>query len=544
MITTNLIQGTPEWHAHRAQYFNASEAPAMMGASQYMTRTALLDLYKKGVSPEFSKYVQEKVINPGHSFEALARPLAEKIIGEDLYPCTGTEGRYSASFDGLTLLGDAAWEHKSLNDGLRSMIVNGKTTGLGLPLQYQIQMQHQCMVSGVDRVLFMASEWEGDKLVEERHCWYASNLDLEDKIIAGWAQFEVDLVNHVPTTIAPSATGHAPDQLPTLHIELTGMVTASNLIEFRDQAIAVFQGISTDLQTDQDFADAEKTVKWCSDIEDRLKAAKDHALSQTQSIDELFRAIDSISAEARGKRLELDKLVKVRKESIRAEIVAEGCTEVREHYRTINATIGAQHVILPPQSLQLEIGAAIKGKKSISSMRDAVNTAVAFAKISASQRVDAVRLSIAALDEASAGYESLFADRVQLCAGKAPDDIRNLAAARIAAHKVAEEAKEAARAAHLVATEASAQISMAASVASAPATAAAPPAPSATASTARIKLGEINARIAPLSISAEGLSQLGFNPVGKAGAAKLYAESDWASICTALMGCISMKRGA
>ena len=33
MITHDLIQGSPEWHAHRAAHFNASDTPAMMGVS-------------------------------------------------------------------------------------------------------------------------------------------------------------------------------------------------------------------------------------------------------------------------------------------------------------------------------------------------------------------------------------------------------------------------------------------------------------------------------------------------------------------------------
>ena len=33
-------------------------------------------------------------------------------------------------------------------------------------------------------------------------------------------------------------------------------------------------GINTNLESDEDFADAEKTVKWCADVEDRLAAAK------------------------------------------------------------------------------------------------------------------------------------------------------------------------------------------------------------------------------------------------------------------------------
>ena len=94
-------------------------------------------------------------------------------------------------------------------------------------------------------------------------------------------------------------------------------------VNLRQHALAVFGGIKTDLQTDADFADAERTVKWCKEVEDRLDAAKQHALSQTASIDDLFRTIDAIKEEARQKRLTLDKLVKAEKENRKAEIVYE-----------------------------------------------------------------------------------------------------------------------------------------------------------------------------------------------------------------------------
>jgi len=50
----------------------------------------------------------------------------------------------------------------------------------------------------------------------------------------------------------------------------------------------------------------------------------------------------------------------------------------------------------------------------------------------------------------------------------------------------------------------------------------------------RIKLGEINGLIAPLSINAEGLAQLGFRPVGTEKAAKLYRQSDLPAMLTAM----------
>lgn len=445
MITLNLIQGNPEWHQHRATHFNASDAPSMLGVSPYKTRAQLLREVATGVTAEVDAGTQRR-FDDGHRFEALARPLAEKIIGEELFPCTGSEGKLSASFDGLTMAGDTAFEHKTLNDELRTAIKGCIEYGADLPEHYRVQMEQQFLVSGAERVLFMASRWDGNALMEEQHCWYVPDPKLRARIIAGWKQFEADATAYVPSAVeAPAAIGKVPDQLPALHIELTGMVTASNLAEYKDHAIAVFRDINTDLQTDQDFADAEKAVKFCGDIETRLSAAKDHALSQTADIDALFRAIDSIKEEARSKRLELEKLVKARKEARRSEIAYAGRDAVTAHYDAINATM-AEHAITAPATIGADLNAAIKGKRTISSIQDAVDSVVAQHKIAASQRADQVRASVAVMTELAAGHETLFADRVALCASKAPEDLRNLIAARIAEHEAKEKAKiEAAR---------------------------------------------------------------------------------------------------
>ncbi|TGR55668.1 hypothetical protein EN794_004490 [Mesorhizobium sp. M00.F.Ca.ET.151.01.1.1] len=548
MRTVNLTQGTPEWHAHRASHFNASDAPAMMGCSPYKTRSQLLREFATGAAIEHDAATLQRFAD-GHRFEDLARPLAEQIIGEELYPCVGVDGKFSASFDGLTLLEDKAFEHKSLNDDLRlAMPVDGGDACL--PLHYQVQMEHQAMVSGAERVLFMASKWNGDELVEARHCWYTPNPELRAKIVAGWAQFDADVLAYDPAPVAePVASGRAPDQLPALRIEVTGMVTASNLAEWKEQAIAVFQGISTELVSDQDFADAETTVKWCGNIEEQLKAAKQHALSQTESIDLLFRTIDDIAAEARAKRLDLEKLVKRRKDERRTEIGNAARRTVQQHVLAINETLG-EHAIPMPTTLVADIAEAMKGKRSFSSMQEAVDAVAANAKITASQAADRIRANIAILAE-HPDYATLFADRVQLCASKAPEDLRNLVAARISEHQQAEQARldaqreqirkeEEARAQKAVATmqqpEPVAAAPAAAPVRTAPTAVASAPAPTATPrEVVKIKLGDINARIAPLSISADGLALLGFKPINATGAAKLYDQAQFPDMCRAMI---------
>ena len=159
----NLTQGTDEWKAYRANHFNASDAPAMMGLSPYKTRTQLLNEMKSGIEPEIDAMTQRR-FDDGHRFEALARPLAEQIIGQDLYPVVGSEGRLSASFDGLTMDESICFEHKTLNDEIRAA---ASAADLGAHLR--AQMEQQLMISGAEKCLFMASKWAGETLVEEVH---------------------------------------------------------------------------------------------------------------------------------------------------------------------------------------------------------------------------------------------------------------------------------------------------------------------------------------------------------------------------------------
>ncbi|MEA9605749.1 YqaJ viral recombinase family protein [Xanthomonas campestris pv. plantaginis] len=576
MKTVNLIQGTPEWHAHRATHLNASDAPAMLGCSPYKTRSQLVREVATGIGEEHDDATLQRFAD-GHRYEALARPIAEQIVGEDLYPCVGTEGKYSASFDGLTLLEETAFEHKSLNNDLRACM-RDEGNGWGLPKHYQVQMEQQLLVSGAERVLFMASKWNGDELVEERHCWYASNPDLRAELVAGWEQFEADVAayEHVEKT-AQVISGRAPETLPSLHIAVTGMVTASNLGEFKASAMAVLSGINRELQTDDDFANAEQTVKWCKGVEERLEATKQQILGQTADIDAVFRTMDDVAAEARRVRLELDKLVKVEKDNRRTQIVANGVQSVRDHYASINAGLDA-HALALPASLQSDIGAVIKGKKSISSMQDAVGTAAANAKVAASQQAERVRANVRVLEMEMGTFAGLFHDRVQLCATKSPEDLRNLITARIAeqqrvdeqrleaqrekirqeeAAKLAREQQEReaeqrradaqAEAARVAAATPAPAAAPASAVVSAPAPVAAAPAlspalsqavkslaASAPAQVVRIKLGDINAKIAPLTITADGLAQLGFLPVTIERASKLYDAAELPAMFTAM----------
>lgn len=431
----NLKQGTPEWKAHRAAHLNASDAPAALACSPNMSRTELIRQLASGIERDFSDYVQERVLDKGHVFEAYARPLAESIMGGELFPVVGKNGKYSASYDGLKMLEDEGFEHKRLNAVLREAM-HPDCTGTDLPLCYQVQMEHQCMVCPtVERVLFMASEWDAQgNLIEERHCWYYPNLGLRAEIVAAWELIEQEVAAYDPAAeSAPEVVGQAPDQLPALRIDVQGMVTASNLESFKAVALRTIGGIKTTLVTDQDFADAEKTIKWCGNVEGSLGAAKQHALSQTESIERLFRAIDDIHEKTRQVRLKLEKLVKSEKEARRLQIVTDAQQKLDTHIARLNDGLGMNYI----PRVYGAFAPVIKGLKSLDSMHDKVNAELARQIAEAEAKYDRMQANREHLKQQDADWITLFAD-FAMVGDKAAEDFQALAALRIGRHKAAE----------------------------------------------------------------------------------------------------------
>jgi putative phage-type endonuclease len=430
----NLVQGSKEWLAYRAEHFNASDAPAMDGCSPYKTRSGLLHELATGIAADVDALTQER-FDKGHRFEALARPLAEKIIGEDLYPVVGSSGRYSASFDGLTMGEDKAFEHKSLNDELRQVMEDGDC-GPRLPRHYRIQMEQQCMVSGCEAVLFMASKWNGDELIEERHCWYYPDPVLRAEIVAGWEQFEKDLAEYKPKVITEKPAAEAIMQLPALVVQIRGEVSKSNLPVFKESAERFIASINTDLKTDEDFAQAEATVKFCSEAEKNIEVAKASAIAQTATIDDLMRTLDHIQAQLRDKRLTLDKLVKTQKEVIKAGILNEAKQKFLEHVADLEVEIKPIRLVYANP----DFAGAMKNKRTLASLHDAVDSTLANAKIETDAIAKGIRSRLAWCKENAYGFGFLFNDLQQIIY-KADDDFQMLVNNRIDQHKKDEAAK-------------------------------------------------------------------------------------------------------
>lgn len=430
LVEHDLLQGTPEWAAFRLEHDGASEAAVMLGISDLATRTELMDAKSTGISKEFSDWVQEHILDNGHRVEALARPIIEQQLGIKLYPVVYSRGKPSASCDGITMAGTIGWEHKQWNQKLAEAVAASD-----LPDKYMAQPQQCLLLTGAEKWIFTVSDGTEANMVSMEiypdQAWFV-------RILNGWAQFNKDRETHVPKVIAEKPKAEAIMELPALFVQVKGEVTASNLREFKEAASTFIEAIKTDLQTDSDFANAEATVKFCKKAEENLDAAKKSALAQTASIDELMRTVDHIQAQLREKRLLLDKLVKTEKDKRKAEMVAEANVKYADHVAGLQAEIAGIRINLLLKTP--DFGGAIKGLKSLASMHDALDTAVANGKIEADAVAKDVRAKLAWCKDHAAGMSFLFPDLQQIIT-KPMDDFTLTITSRIDAHKKAEAEK-------------------------------------------------------------------------------------------------------
>lgn len=427
----DLVQGSDEWHQTRLEHCTASEAPIMMGDSDHGKRNELLALKKTGVAKEVSRFVKEKVFDPGHEMEAAQRLLIEEKLGEDLFPTTArviTDGiPLLASTDGQTMDGSILFEHKGWSEELAEMVRSNN-----LSAKYYWQLEQLLHVFGAEKVIFVTSDGTADK--REMMDYYPVPGRFA-QLLGGWAQFLDDLATFEVASPVEKITARSIENLPQLTIRLSGGVAQSNLNEYRAGALAFIENINTDLKTDQDFADAEATVKFCDSAEKRIKEIKDAALSETADIKAIFDTLDELGAAMREKRLALNKLVTTQKKAVKDNIQLLAEKSWHAHVEAINKEIGPR-VRLP--EIACDVAAAMANKRNIASLQDAADTCVAKAKLQANEIATTIRANLMVLRELDQKYRPLFQD-AQTITQKDPEDFQNLVNLRV---KEADEAEQ------------------------------------------------------------------------------------------------------
>lgn len=559
----DLIQGSDEWAAFRLTHHGASEAAAMLGLSKKTTRSELLHMKHTGTPKEFSDWVQKNILDYGHEVEAMARPIIEDLIGEDLYPVTCSNedecGILSASCDGLTMGYDTAFEHKQWNADLAASVAAGI-----LPEEHMPQCQQIMLVTGAKRVIFTVSNGTPESCVHVEvlpdPAWFV-------RIEAGWAQFDRDLAGYTPPEVAPVIVAEAVQALPAVSVQISGQIDVRDNFKAFETALRDFldNKLIREPQTDQDFADLDLQIKAMKKAEEMLGAAESMMLAQIQSVDEAKRQKDMLAKLVRDNRLMAEKLLDSEKARRRAEKVEAARKAFSAHVADLQREIRSVRLdVVTP-----DFAGVIKGLKTLASIQDKIDTALANGKIAADQQAADLRTKLGWIDTYAAEHRALLADLQQLVA-KPLDDFKLAVTARIEAHKKSEEARLEAERERIRKEEADKLLAQQQAVAAPALTvvqsspqaqapqsgqdsyAASSPALAGTASVVELvttapanqsepsgpptlRLGQINERLAPIALTADGLASLGFAPAATDKSAKLYHERDFPRICAALV---------
>ena len=539
-VIHDIAQGSPSWHEFRAVHFGASEAAAMLGLSKLCTRTELLKQKATGVSKEHAPWVQENILDHGHRVEERIRGHFDALLNDMLYPvtCSKPGSKLSASCDGLTLAGDTAWENKQWNEELAASVRAGVVPDTHMP-----QCQQILLVTAAQRVIFSVSDGTPERTVHTEvlpdRAWF-------ERIERGWAQFEADLAAWQPEQAAALVAPVEVVTLPAVSVTVTGALAVTSTFDaFGTRLRDFIAKLPKQPSSDEDFAQAESAVKTLEKAESAIGAAIDGAVAQTASLDDVVRLGGSLKELARSTRLALDKLVKARKDAIRGELVAGGQAELDAHTKALNQRLMAawgQGAAWMPRRIA-PFGDAIKGKKTVASIKEAIGVMLANEKIEASAAADRFEVNRRALVIDGKDWVFLFADFASV--GNGPAHLFSaVAEQRIRAHQ---EREAEARRAQETAARAAAQppVLLQDEAEGGPlskALSSKPDAPlrarEAAAAIAEeaptLRLKTIGERLG-FALPEAFLAGLGFPAAGRDGAARLYRESSWPAIKAALI---------
>lgn len=429
-ILKDLIQGTQEWLNVRLEHFTASEAPVIFGESKYMTRNQLLDMKKGAVKPEVSSH-QQALFDKGHAAEDAAREIIELEELDEFPPVVGVlevDGLpLLASFDGLRNgePSELVFEHKLYNKVLAENVKNKVIEPF-----YYWQLEHQMLVSDSSEALFVCSDGTEENRVS---MVYQSVPERREQLIAAWKQFAIDLESHELAAKVEKVVAEEVSALPVIQYQMNGLAINSNLDVFKEAADKMVSDAQLPIESDQDFANAEQRVKQFKKAEDKIKEVSKAVLGEVESIDKFTKDLSYIGEQLRQARLDTDKKVKSRKAEIRQEILNASLNEINALVNKVNAEF---RITVSVDTASIE--QSMKGKKTVDSLKDATNTALANLKIELNEQASTVRANAELMKKPEYNeFKFLFSDWSQI-AFKANDDFESLVKSRIADHKEAE----------------------------------------------------------------------------------------------------------
>lgn len=212
-----------------------------------------------------------------------------------------------------------------------------------------------------------------------------------------------------------------------LIVKITGAVHQSNIADFEVTALKVVNGINTELQTDDDFAEAEQNIKDCTLVETRLQQAKDDALNETKEISDLLRTIDRLTAKFRDTRLLLNNKVNTEKESRKKEIIVSA----KDRLAGMLLRSPVRHGFVIDDKA---IAEASKNKRSLLQLKKAVDAVAESEELRLAIMEEEFIQAMGRISSAEDEYPGLFPDKQNL-ALKAIETVESEIRGRIASYR-------------------------------------------------------------------------------------------------------------
>ena len=230
-------------------------------------------------------------------------------------------------------------------------------------------------------------------------------------------------------------------KLPALQVVCEGRIIQNNFKEFESAVEGILGRIKKDLQTDEDFAQAEKIVKACKGAEGELARVQKDILSQAGDVNDLIDKISDFGSRFKKTRNELEKQIKNAKEGRKNQILTE-------HYNDLLAFIDNCNKVIYPYYLPFEITAkdiaeAGFSKKTLPTFEKAIITEVKKHKDTFTKVLQDYQTKLKIFDNpAYHNYRDLFADMSDLLTYPADQFIQTVDS-RIQSHQAREKQMQA-----------------------------------------------------------------------------------------------------
>ena len=189
-----LEQGTKEWLEARKEKFNASETPILFGVSPY-SFNGIEELYF--LKTEQDEVKQNIAMRKGSEAEEYIRDFVNKYLGTIYKQAViemNEDDRFRASLDGLDTNAKEPILEIKYSNKIHKETEKAIKNNEDIRIDLYLQLQHQLMVSGYDKALFVAckevKDLENIKIDDCIMLIVEADKELQDKIKSKWNEYD------------------------------------------------------------------------------------------------------------------------------------------------------------------------------------------------------------------------------------------------------------------------------------------------------------------------------------------------------------------